>query len=444
MIIWNILLIFILVALNGFFVAIEFAVVAARKSRLELLLKEGHRSAEIVKSWVENPVSRDRLIAAAQLGITVVSLALGSVGENTFEAILEPYFEHLDLPPALGFFSTILPVLPLVISLIITTSLHVVLGEQVPKVAVLKQPERSAILMAQPMKLFTRVFKSFVDILDWATRMVLSLFGLEAVGEHSSLYTVDEIKQILSDSERVGLITEPGKEMLHAVLDFGGLVVRQVMLPRTEVVAIPADATFDEIVDRMIEHKVTKFPVYEDNLDQTIGILHVKRVLGVMGKPESHRYTARDLTREAIYVPEALPVNTLLHRFRDNRQHIAIVLDEYGGTAGLVTLEDLMEEIVGEVSDPFDPEIPEFKTLPDGSVQVNGLNLIDDVNIVLGVDLEDPHYDTIAGYVLGLLGRIPAPNDEFEANGIRFKVEEMDGLRIERLTLTRLDNPESE
>jgi CBS domain containing-hemolysin-like protein len=444
MIILNILLIFILVALNGFFVAIEFAVVAARKSRLELLLKEGHRSAEIVKSWVENPVSRDRLIAAAQLGITVVSLALGSVGENTFEAILEPYFEHLDLPPALGFFSTILPVLPLVISLIITTSLHVVLGEQVPKVAVLKQPERSAILMAQPMKLFTRVFKSFVDILDWATRMVLSLFGLEAVGEHSSLYTVEEIKQILSDSERVGLITEPGKEMLHAVLDFGELVVRQVMLPRTEVVAIPADATFDEIVDRMIEHKVTKFPVYEDNLDQTIGILHVKRVLGVMGKPESHRYTARDLTREAIYVPEALPVNTLLHRFRDNRQHIAIVLDEYGGTAGLVTLEDLMEEIVGEVSDPFDPEIPEFKTLPDGSVQVNGLNLIDDVNIVLGVDLEDPHYDTIAGYVLGLLGRIPAPNDEFEANGIRFKVEEMDGLRIERLTLTRLDNPESE
>ncbi len=437
----NFLIIIILVALNGFFVAIEFAVIAARRSRIELLAQDGNRAAQIVKSWVESPAARDRLIAAAQLGITIASLALGSVGENTFETLLEPYFHDLTLPPAFQFLSTMLLALPLILSLIITTSLHVVLGEQVPKVAALYQPEKTATLMARPMLIFSTVFKYFVDVLDWSTRQILKLFGLEAVGEHSLIYTLDELKQIVSESERGGVLPEHGRAMVHAVLDFGELVVRQVMLPRTEVVGIQADTPYAEIVSRVREHSISKFPIYEGNLDQITGILHIKDLLHILDSPEDQSLTARSLAKEAIFVPESLHVNDLLIRFRDRRQHIAIVLDEYGGTAGLVTLEDLLEEIVGEVSDPFDPDLAEILARPDGTYLIEGLVLIADVNEYLLLDLHDPAYDTIAGYMLGKLGRIPQVGDQIEIAGVRLKVEKMDALRIDRIVLTRLPEP---
>jgi putative hemolysin len=232
--------------------------------------------------------------------------------------------------------------------------------------------------------------------------------------------------------------------MMHAVLDFGEMVVRQLMLPRTEVVALQADTPFDEIVEFVTRHPLTKFPVYEENLDEIIGILHVKRILSLMGKTEANHSTARDLARDAVFVPETLPVNVLLHRFRDRRQHIAIVLDEYGGTAGLITLEDLMEEIVGEVSDPFDPPIPEIRALPDGSYLIDGLSLIEDVNMQLNLDLEDPNYDTIAGYVLGVLGSIPKEGDIFDVDSLRFRIEKMDNLRVEQISLVLLESARGE
>lgn len=444
MLIWNILLILILVALNGFFVAVEFAVVASRRTKIDVITAQGGRSARIVKAWLENPASRDRMVAAAQLGITIVSLALGSVGEQTLENLLEPFFHQLALPPTMQFLVSILPALPLVISLVITTSLHVVLGEQVPKVAALHRPEEMALLLALPMQVFNRVFKRFVDILDWLTRMILRLIGLQSTGSHTMLYSVEELKHILAESQLDGVIDEPGREMMHAVLDFGELVVRQVMIPRTEIEAVQGDSPFEEIVEIVKQSSVTKFPVYEETLDQIIGILHVKRILGLMGKPESHNLCARDLAREAVFVPEASPVNELLRLFRHVRQHIAIVLDEYGGTAGLVTLEDLMEEIVGEVSDPFDPLIPEIHHQPDGTYLIDGLALIEDVNEQLELNLDDPNYDTIAGFVLGQIGNIPKEGDQIEIDGMRVKVEKMDNLRIERVSLVLLERAADE
>ncbi len=444
MFVWNFLLILLLVGLNAFFTSVEFASVAARRTRIELLADEGNPAAKIVKSWLENPSSRSRLIAACQLGITIVSLALGAVGENTFQQLLTPTFSRIVLSPSLQNLTSILSALPLIISLIIITSIHVVLGEQVPKVATLHQPERVAMLGAQPMNIFSTVFKWFIDILDWATKLILRIFGLEVVGEHSLIYTVDELKQMITESEEGGVLETPEREMLESVFDFGELLVRQVMIPRTEIIAIEADTKLDEIIPTVTQYSYTKLPVYEDDLDQIIGILHVKDVLRVMNQPDCQETSARDMARETLYIPETLPVNALLHQFRHNRQHIAIVLDEYGGTAGLVTLEDLLEEIVGEVSDQFDEDTPEIQKQPDGSVLIDGLTLMEAVNQSLELNLSDPHYDTIAGYFLGKLGHIPKIGDVVEAGGVRLKVESMDGLRISQLSLVRLNDASSE
>jgi CBS domain containing-hemolysin-like protein len=226
--------------------------------------------------------------------------------------------------------------------------------------------------------------------------------------------------------------------MLDAIFDLNELVVRQVTVPRTEVVAVEADASLAEIIELATQSTYTKLPVYEDNLDQIIGIVHVKDLLHAMQSQDAEKLTARMLAREPIYVPETTPVNFLLQNFRDNRQHIAIVLDEFGGTAGLVTLEDLLEEIVGEVSDPFDAVTPEIQLLPNGNALVGGLALIEDVNSELHLTLEDPNYDTIAGYVLGKLGHIPSVRERVEGDGVGFTVEAMDGMRIARLRLDHI------
>ncbi len=444
MFVWNFLLILLLVALNAFFTSVEFASVAARRTRIELLAEEGNSAAKIVKGWLENPASRSRLIAACQLGITIVSLALGALGENTFQELLTPAFSRITLSPGLQYLGAVIAALPLVISLVIISSIHVVLGEQVPKVATLHQPERVALLGAQPMKAFSTVFKWFIDALDWATKLILRLFGLQLVGGHSLIYTVDELKQIISESEEGGVLETPEREMIESVFDFGELLVRQVMVPRTGIAAIEAGTKLDEIIAIVKEHSYTKLPVYETDLDQIIGILHVKDLLQVMDKTGCEDTSARELARETLYIPETLPVNELLHQFRHNRQHIAVVLDEFGGTAGLVTLEDLLEEIVGEVSDQFDEATPEIQNQADGSVLIDGLTLIEAVNQQLGLNLSDPHYDTIAGYFLGKIGHIPKTGDVIESGGVQLKVESMDGLRIARLSLLRLDGASAE
>jgi CBS domain containing-hemolysin-like protein len=440
---WSFLFILILIALNGFFVSVEFAAVASRRARIDFIGGDHNPSATIVKNWLENPAARDRLIAASQLGITAVSLALGAVGENAFALLLEPYFQNLSLPPFLKVLTPFLGGLPLLVSLVIVTSMHVVLGEQVPKVATLHNPERLALWAARPMQIFSTIFKWFIDILDWATRQILSLVGLSMMGEHLPVYTIEELKEILSESEEGGVIQTPEHELLDAIFDLNALLVRQVMIPRTEIVGLEADQPLSQMISLVTESTYTKFPVYNDSLDQILGIVHVKDLLRCMQEPDWQSRTARSLAREPIYVPETVPVIKLLQEFRSNRQHIAIVLDEYGGTAGLVTLEDLLEEIVGEVSDPFDAVNPEIQMQPDGTAIIDGLTLIEAVNEELGLDLQDPDYDTIAGYVLGKLGRIPREKDIVEAGGVRLRVEAMDGLRIARLTLKRVGDKNS-
>lgn len=435
--IWNFLLILLLVALNGFFVATEFAVITARKTRIRLQAEEGNAAARLVLNWLENPQGRDKLIAAAQLGITIVSLALGAVGENTFEVLLEPVFLSLKIPVQWSRVEPILAALPLVISLIIVTSLHVVLGEQVPKVAALESPEQIALFVATPMKWFSSIFTWFVDILDWATRGILGLLGVKSAGgSHSIIYTVDEIKQILIESEEGGTIESPEREMLDAIFDFNRQLVRQVMKPRTELVALSAEAVLEESINIAVQTRFSKFPVFDGDLDNIIGVVHIKDLLRAQQEEGSGSHTAGALVREPIFIPESSTVRALMGLFRTHSRHIAIVLDEYGGTAGLITLEDALEEIVGEISDPFDEETPEIQRINQDTVMVDGLAAIEDVNQILGTNFNDPSYDTIAGFLLGYLDHIPVQGETIIlAGGVQLQVAAMDGLRISKIQI---------
>ncbi|HEY9088906.1 MAG TPA: hemolysin family protein [Anaerolineaceae bacterium] len=445
----NIFLIVVLIGLNAFFVGVEFAVVSSRRSRLDIQADASSRGAGLVRTWLEQPASRDRLIAASQLGITIVSLALGAVGENTFEAALEPYFHEISLPANLAFLQRIIPGLPLAISLIIVTSFHVVLGEQVPKVAVLRSPERFAVASAPVMEIFGKVFRGFINVLDAATRGILSLIGIPPSSAHSSMFSLEEFKQMVSGPEVEGMMEKEEQEMLSAIIDFGELVVRQISVPRTEIIATPATADLSSVIQMAAEHSVTKLPVYEDDLDHVIGVIHLRDVLFAVQKvldgslDTQTKQTARDLAREALFVPETISVNDLLIQFRARRTHIAIVLDEFGGTAGLVTLEDLLEEIVGDVQGPFDAA-PAIQAQPDGTASIDGLTPIEDINEYFSLNLSDPNYDTIAGYILGKLGRIPQPGDTVEdpENQVLLRVETMDRLRIARILLSHLPKPQ--
>jgi CBS domain containing-hemolysin-like protein len=423
--------IILLVLANGFFVAAEFSLVSVRRTRIVELVGRGETSAQAVQKALENP---DRVIAATQLGITLSSLALGWIGEPALSHLIYPIVQ---LFPA-EIESQVSHSISAGIAFLTITFLHVVVGELAPKSIALQDPERTSLFVARPTLITETLFKPAIWLLNGAGNLLLRMIGVKPASESHLLHSIEELKMLVTASTEGGMVQVDESEMLHAVFDFTALVVRQIMIPRTEVTGVAANTPLGDIIGMVSQSTFTKFPVYEENMDHVVGIVHVKDLLPAMQSNEIPNCTARDIMREAIFVPETTPVAALLHNFRDNRQHIAIVLDEFGGTAGLVTLEDLLEEIVGDVKDPFDEITSEFETLPDGSILIDGLTLIEEVNQHLGVQLVEPEYDTIAGYVLGKLGRIANTNDAVEGDGVRLRVEEMDGLRIARVALTLL------
>lgn len=423
--------VFLLVLTNGFFVAAEFSLVSVRRTRISELVSQGNPAAAWVQRAIENP---DRVIAATQLGITLASLGLGWIGEPALSHLLLPVVNLFPLEIQ----SEISHSISAAVAFIFITFLHVVVGELAPKSIALQNPERTSLAVARPTVFSEWVFKPAIWALNGAGNLILRLIGIQPATGHEMVHSVQELKMLVSASAEGGVMQAEESEMLHAIFDLGELVVRQVMIPRTEVIAVEADTPLPEIIGLVTQSTFTKFPVFEESLDQVTGIVHVKDLLRAMQAPDGPSTTARMLAREPMFVPETISVSALLEQFRDNRQHIAIVLDEFGGTAGLVTLEDLLEEIVGEVSDPFDTINPEIQTLADGSILIDGLTLIEEVNQQLNLNLQDPNYDTIAGYALGKLGHIPRPGEVLEGDNVRLRVESMDGLRIAQLSLRRL------
>jgi len=425
----KLLAVFALVLTNAFFVAAEFSLVSVRRTRIAELIAKGETSALLVKEAIDKP---DAVIAATQLGITLASLGLGWIGEPALAHLLQPIVELFPV----GVRSEISHSISAAIAFGVITFLHVVIGELAPKSIALQNPEGTSLFVARPTLWAEWIFKPAIWVLNGAGNAILRLVGIKPASGHQLVHSVEELKMLVTASTEGGVVEEDESVMLHAIFDLGELVVRQVMIPRTEVVGVEADMPLEEIIALATQSTFTKFPVYEDSLDQILGVVHVKELLRAMQSPDCKTRTARTLAKEAMYVPETISIGVLLQQFRQHRQHIAIVLDEFGGTAGLVTLEDLLEEIVGEVSDPFDTLTPKIEKLPDGSFEIDGLALIDEVNDSLGLNLVEPDYDTIAGYVLGRLRRIPRVNDVVEGDGVRLRVEKMDGMRIDRILLT--------
>ncbi|MGQ0602103.1 MAG: hemolysin family protein [Anaerolineales bacterium] len=422
-----------LVLANGFFVAAEFALVSVRRTRIEELVQQGKTSANAVKRALEDP---DRFIAATQLGITIASLGLGWLGEPALSHFIEPV---LALVPE-SWVGTASHSISAALAFAVITFLHVVIGELMPKSIALQRPEATALVVAQPTLLVELLFKPAIWALNGTGNFLLRRIGMRAASGHEMVHSVEELKMLVEASEEGGILEDTERDMLHAVFDFGDLTVREIMVPRTEMLAVNAEAPIEELIQMAARHSRSKFPVYEDDLDHILGIAHVKDLVRVQ-HDERRAATVRGLVREALFVPENIRLDNLLRQFRARKQHTAIVLDEYGGTAGLVTLDDLVEQIVGEVNDPFEKSTPEIQRLPDGSALVDGRTLIETVNTHLGLKLRDDYYDTIAGYVLGRLGRVARVGDTLEIDGVRLKVEAVDGLRIARLSVARKPEP---
>ncbi len=428
----RIVAVLLLVFANGFFVAAEFALISVRRTRVAELVGQGNQRAHWVQKALENP---DQIIAATQLGITLASLGLGWVGEPAFAHLLEPVIRLFPADIQDGVSHSIASGL----AFAIITFLHVVVGELAPKSIALQNPESTSMMVARPTLWTEWIFKPAIWVLNGTGNYLLKLVGVEPPSGHELVHSVEELKMIVTTSTEFGIVETEESEMLHAVFDFGELLVRQVMIPRTEITAFEADLTLIECIEIATKSTFTKFPVYDDELDNIIGVVHIKDLMRAQIDPAQQNCKARTLIREALFIPETVHVRSVLQMFRAQRQHIAIVMDEFGGTGGLVTLEDLMEEIVGEVSDPFDAIQPEIQLNNNGTATIDGLALIEEVNEALGLNLDDPNYDTIAGYVLGRLNRIPKVGDQVEIDGIRIKVQAMDGMRIEQLLLTRVE-----
>lgn len=419
----------ILLGLNSFFVAAEYALVAARPTRLEELARGGDLGA---RQAIELLRDRDRFIATSQLGITMAGLGLGWVGEPALSGLIQ---DLLGFSPGLGQGSTLAHALSSLLAFAIVTYVAVVVSELVPKSLTLGNPERIAAWVCRPLIWAAALARPLVWLLQQSARGLLGWVGATAEVSRRPPYSTDELKLLVVAAERTGALETTEREMLHAVFDFGDLRVREVMVPRTEMAALSAESTLEEMIQLSSRHPYSKFPVYEGDLDHILGLAHVKDLVAARRSPPSTS-AVRGLLRETFFVPENMRVQDLLREFRARRQHLAIVLDEYGGTAGLVTLEDLLEEIVGEVADVFDKRAPDIKRLPEGGGLIDGLVSIEDVNDSFGLRLADPNYDTIAGYMLGRLGRVAKVGDQVDVEGYQLRVEAMDHLRIASLSLS--------
>ena len=425
---WRIVGLMALVFANGFFVAAEFAIVTVRKTRVDQLVAEGNRGARAVRRAVSNPES---YIAATQLGITMASLGLGWIGEPALASMIQPLFQWLPATIA----ETTAHSIAVAIAFAIVTSLHIVLGELVPKTIALEKSERTALLLVKPTELFMLAFRPFIRLLNIAGRGVVSMLGMKSRGGHAMVHSEEELKMLVTASQEAGVLEEQEEQMLHRVFGFADLTAGQVMVPRTELVAIPADMAMTEVAAKISSIRETRVPVYSSDLDNVIGMLHVIDVLRALSAGEAGA-TADTIAREVLTVPVTLGADDLLSEMRRRRVREALVIDEYGGTAGLVTFESLMGRIVGDVPGAG-PSAARITVRADGSADIDGLALVTDVNAQFGLTIDEGTYTTLGGYVLGRLGRRARVGDMIDCEGRPLRVESLDGLRVERVWLSK-------
>ena len=427
-----IVIIMILVLLNGFFVAAEFAIIGVRPTQLEQIIAEGNGRAHRVLKVLESRSEQDSYIATAQLGITLASLGLAMYGEPQIAHFVEPYLARLWFQPS----GELVASLGYYIAIGLLTYLHVVIGEMVPKTLALTEAVKMSLWLSQPMNLMYRWILYYpVRILNRIGIALLHLFRVPPAEGHARVLSPEEIELLVAESAEGGLLKEEEQEMIQNILDFSERVVEQVMTPRRKVEAIPRDISYDDLLELVVNSNHSRFPVYEGDRDHIVGILHLKDLVHHTLRSEGPFDIDLLLRREVPAVPEDYPVERLLAAFKRDKLHMAIVLDEFGGMAGVVTLEDLVEEVVGEVRDEFDLEKEPYVKIAPGVVEAAGNYLVDDFDEGFwGEEAELPDVETVGGLVVAKLGRPPQVGDEVIYNDwVKMKVLAVDGRAVARV-----------
>lgn len=414
----------LLVLANGFFVAAEFALVGVRRSRVVTLANGGNRRAQRLLRLLDH---LDAYISATQLGITIASLGLGWVGESTLAHLFEPVFAQI-LPQAAA--TAAAHSIAIAVAFALITFLHIVLGELAPKTLALQRAEAVAIAVARPMELFYRLLKAPIWLLNETGNIVVRMIGLEATASHAAIYTTEELHHVIDQSSKGGQLKASQGAILARALEFGALTVRAAMVPRTAVEAVSEKAPLDEIVRRIHESGYSRLPVYRESLDDIVGIIHSKEVLGFWDQRES--FEIGKIMHPVNFVPDSMRLDAVLKRMQEGRFHFAVVTDEHGGFEGIITLEDLLEEIVGEIEDEFDDEAQRLvQKLPDGSYLLEGSLPIRSANRRLGLGLpEDGVYHTLAGFLMTQAGRVLRQGDRVSYGDSEFIIEKTDRHRI--------------
>jgi magnesium and cobalt exporter, CNNM family len=419
----RILAIFLLVLGNAVFVAAEYALVTGRRTRLEPEAEGGSRRARAALDLMDHPV---RFISTVQIGITVFGIALGAVGQPLLSDYFNPVLSN-GLSYALAF--------------LILTYLSVMLGELVPKAIALQRAEAIAKTLAFPLGILQRITAPFVWLLQLSANAVTRLFGVSPAPAGELAHTEEDIRHIVAGAEDAGVIATTEEEMLYKVFDFADKEVHEVMVPRPEVVAISISLPSEEALAALLDSPYTRYPVYRESLDEIAGILHVRDLFSALHDRGIAQVELEELLRPAYIVPETKDLAALLAEFRDQNQHMAIVVDEYGAMQGIATLEDLLEEIVGEIEDEFDLPDESVERIDENRIRIDGTFPIDDFNEQFKTELEVEDYHTMAGFVFGLLGRAPEVDDEVTNDGLVLRVVEVEGSRIQRLEVEFREPP---
>jgi CBS domain containing-hemolysin-like protein len=435
--VFNIFLVIFLVLANGFFVASEFALVAVRKSRIEALVNEGNKAADRLLGLLNN---LNAYISATQLGITLASLGLGWIGEPAVARLLDPVLISLGEATGLAFLSsgTVLHTISFAIAFSFITFLHIVFGELAPKTVALELAERVALVIALPLQIFYKVFNYPIRLLDWTGTKTVRLFGLHPSGEHGSSYTEDEIRQLVKISQESGHLNEEERKLINQVFEFSETTVREAMIPRTEIVAIPAESTLEQIAKAFREHGYSRLPVYGESLDDMRGVLHGKDIMQyLLVKPRI--FKLERVLKKPFYVVDTARLEDVLRQMQKEKFHFGFVVDEHGGVEGIITLEDLLEEIVGDISDEHDEEANEqIHKESDGSFILDGGTAIRDVNRRLHLNLPvSESYTTIAGFLMSEAGQILNEGESVRFNGHSFKIESVDKRRILKVRMEK-------
>lgn len=420
-----------LVFVNGFFVIAEFALVKVRKTRLEELVQQGNSRARLALKVV---TSFDTYLGATQLGITLASLALGWIGEPAVADLIEPvilaYF-----PEAAWLVTT----LSIAIGFTVITFFHIVLGELVPKSMAIQQAEKLALFAVVPLYIFHRLGYPIIVLFNKAAKAILNVMGMKAANETELAHSEDELRMIVSASHRGGVLDQMESELIDNVFDFADRLAREVMVPRQDMCCLFTDDSFEENMRVVRETGHTRYPLCTEDKDHVIGMVHIRDLMD-LDLTDAENKNLNAVMREILVVPEGMSVAKLLQFMRRKRTHLAVVADEYGGTAGLVALEDVLEEIVGDIQDEHDnDEEAEVRRFPDGSYEFDGKVLLDDVAELLNIRLEEPEEDTIGGYIFGSLGRRPEIGDKINIGDYTFEVLQVNGFRVVRVKAIPID-----